>query len=188
MLIGICGAAGCGKNTVADILCHRHGFMQIAFADPIYRAVAAITGVPAETLKDRGVKETPLPGVGVSPRHLLQTLGTEWGRNMIDDEIWIKRAMRDVERLRACTKSDAKIVITDVRFDNEARAVRKQGGVIWEVVRNAPSCLAAGAARHESEAGVNWELVSRVVFNEGSIDDLKAAVDAAMQEATKSYN
>ena len=79
MLVGLCGAAGAGKNTVADFLTDSDGctFMQLAFADPLYECVSTITGLPVARLKDRDVKEAVLPWLGKSPRQLLQTLGTE---------------------------------------------------------------------------------------------------------------
>lgn len=188
MLIGLCGAAGCGKNTVADILCDRHNFMQLAFADAIYRAVGAVTGVPVETLRDRAVKDSPLPGVGVSPRRLLQTLGTEWGRKMIANDIWIRKTLRDVERLEACVKCETGIVITDVRFDNEASAIKARGGTIWKVVRGGGSCLSTDAAAHESEGGVTADLIDLAVLNNGTLEELFGAVDRAMRDATGGYN
>lgn len=175
MLIGLTGAAGAGKGSVAHRLVMHHGFAEIAFADPLYDAVAAITGISVANLKDRAVKEQPIPWIGKSPRELLQLLGTEFGRGMVKESLWIDRAMR---RLVPFT------VITDVRFDNEAEAVKARGGVIWEVVRPTKSCLVGASAAHESEAGISREFIDLVLPNTGTLDDLFGAVDAAMRQAT----
>ena len=113
MIIGLCGLAGSGKDEVSAILSRRHGFAAISFAGPIYLAVSEITGMPPAKLKDRGLKEQPIPWLGKSPRELLQTLGTEWGRGMVREDIWVRIAM-----WRASEHEH--VAITDVRFANEA--------------------------------------------------------------------
>lgn len=170
MLIGLCGAAGSGKDTVADSLVWRHGFFRVAFADPIYEAVSAIAGLSVEELHDRGRKENSLGWISCSPRRLLQSLGTEWGRDMIHPEIWVMSTMRRIEGV-----TDA--VISDVRFNNEAEAILARGGVVWRVCGR--SAELGDASKHASEAGVSDKYVDAVIQNTGSIEDLGAAVDAA---------
>jgi hypothetical protein len=178
MLIGLCGAAGAGKNTVAELLTDSDGctFMQIAFADPLYECVSTITGLPAARLKDRVVKETVIPWLGKSPRQLLQTLGTEWGRGTVHPEIWVRIAM---ERAAQHLTVNRCVVITDVRFDNEAQAIIDAGGEVWRVERPGWRCLAAEAATHQSEAGVGDHLVARTIDNSGSLDALRLQLVAA---------
>jgi hypothetical protein len=171
MLIGLCGAAGSGKNTVADLL----PFAQIAFADPLYECVSTITGLPVAKLKDRDVKENVIPWLGKSPRQLLQTLGTEWGRGTVHPEIWIRIAM---ERA-ANHMTHNGVVITDVRFDNEAQAIIDAGGEVWRVTRPGWRCLADDAAAHQSEAGVSDRLIARTIANSGSLYDLREQLAAA---------
>jgi len=168
MIIGLCGAAGSGKNTTADVLTGVFGVAQVSFAGPIYQAVAAITGLPVEHLQDRAVKEQPIAWLGRSPRELLQTLGTEWGRDLIHREIWVRRAMQEA-------KQHPNVVITDVRFNNEAQAIREVGGFVWEIRR-----LSAGIpGGHSSEAGVSEELIDLRIDNNGSQYDLSEAVYTA---------
>lgn len=173
-ILGLTGAAGAGKNTVADVL-FRHGFANFGFADPVYRAVGAVLGVSPDSLRDRATKEKPIEWLGKSPRELLQTLGTEWGRSMVRDDIWIQLAMRQVQKVLEYQKGRGGVILTDVRFPNEAEAIRAAGGRIWRVVRSA-ECLAAEAAKHSSEAGLPDELIDRVIENNGTQADLEAAV------------
>jgi len=177
MLIGLCGPAGAGKNTVADFLADSNGapFAQIAFADPLYECVSTITGLSVSRLKDRETKETVIPWLGKSPRQLLQTLGTEWGRGTVHPEIWIRIAM---ERAAHHLTFNG-VVITDVRFDNEAQAIIDAGGEVWKVARPGWRCLAEDAAAHQSEAGVSAHLIARAIDNSGTLDDLRAQLSAA---------
>lgn len=177
MLIGLTGAAGAGKGSVANVLVARYGFHELAFADPLYQAVSAITGMPVEWLKDRRNKEQPIPWIGKSPRELLQLLGTDFGRKMVKESLWVDRAMGAASE---CEKA----VIADVRFDNEAEAVKDRGGVIWEVRRPTKSCLVGASAAHESEAGVSRMFIDLFLPNDGTLEDLAGAVDAAMRLAT----
>jgi len=177
MLIGLCGPAGAGKNTVAEFLMDSDGgpFAQIAFADPLYECVSTITGLAVAKLKDRDVKEEVIPWLGKSPRQLLQTLGTEWGRGTVHPEIWIRIAMERAAKHLTFNS----VVITDVRFDNEAQAVIDAGGEVWRVTRPGWRCLADEAAAHQSEAGVSDHLLARIIDNSGSLDDLRRQLAAA---------
>ena len=178
MLIGLCGPAGAGKNTVAEFLTDSDGcsFLQMAFADPLYQCISTITGLPVGRLQDRAVKEEVIPWLGKSPRQLLQTLGTEWGRGSVHPEIWIRIAM---ERAASHLAVGRSVVITDVRFDNEAQAIADAGGEVWRIVRPGWRCLAGDAATHSSEAGVAERLIARTIDNSGTLDDLRSQLHAA---------
>ena len=178
MLIGLCGPAGAGKNTVAEFLTDLDGctLVQMAFADPLYECISTITGLPVARLKDRVVKEAVIPHLGKSPRQMLQSMGTEWGRGMVHDEIWIRIAMEQASQHLTVGRS---VVIADVRFDNEAQAIIDAGGEVWKVTRPGWRCLADEAAAHQSEAGVSDHLITRTIDNSGSLDDLRAELAAA---------
>jgi len=177
MIIGLCGLAGSGKDEVAAILSREHRFAVISFAGPIYKAVSEITGLSPQELKDRAIKEEPIPWLGKSPRELLQTLGTEWGREMVSQDIWINIAMRRAEEYR---EAGWNVAITDVRFENEAEAIRDAGGQVWRIERPGAG-LSGEAAEHSSEAGVADHLVNQVIWNTGTLDALGATVNAAFR-------
>jgi hypothetical protein len=173
MLIGLSGPAGAGKNTVAELLADA---VQLSFAAPLYQCVSVITGISVARLQDRNVKEAVLPQLGKSPRQLLQSLGTEWGRNCVHPEVWIRITLEKALGHVSCGRS---VVITDVRYDNEAAAIVAAGGEVWKVSRPGWRCLADDAATHSSEAGVSDHLIARIIDNSGSLDDLKAQLSAA---------
>jgi len=175
MLIGLCGPAGAGKNTVAELLADGL-FRQVAFADPLYQCISTITGLPVSQLQDRAVKEAVIPWLGKSPRQMLQSLGTEWGRDLIHQEIWIRITL---ERMQDDLAAGRGVVITDVRFDNEAAAIVAAGGEVWKVTRPGWRCLSDDAATHSSEDGVSDHLITRIIDNSGSLDDLKLQLTAA---------
>lgn len=184
MLIGLAGAAGCGKSTVSEHLRKRHQFFEFAFADPLYDMVAALTGLPKDRLKDRAVKEEALEWAGKSPRQLLQLLGTEFGRAVLGDDIWIKHLFRRIDATQAAMngywKRDVQchFAVADVRFDNEAAAIRERGGVIWRIVRPWQEKI---AGNHASEGGISAGLCDDTIVNDADIKALAASVDAALQ-------
>ena len=115
MLVGICGKAGSGKDTVGDYLVRQYGFKHIALADPIKRLVEDVFVLDKLTVYDRVKREQPLerwPGWTV--RKLLQFIGTELFRDNIDDSIWVKSLW-----YRICDDKDNNYVVTDIRFPNE---------------------------------------------------------------------
>lgn len=181
-LIALTGKAGAGKDTVADRLCEKHGFVRYAFAKPLKDMLAAI-GVDAN---NRETKELPHPLFGASPRRMAQTLGTEWGREMVNPDIWLKCAEVFIAKYSGLApgqlESDGDpydirgIVITDCRFENEAAFVRQRGGVIWEIRR--PGIEAVEG--HVSEAGIQLANGDHWFENNGTIEQLHAIVDQAV--------
>ncbi len=163
-VIGIHGFARTGKDSVANfILAHRGGYLY-SFADPI-RAMLMPIGVDMSDPYWQARKEEVIPALGVSPRRMMQTLGTEWGRELINPDLWLILAK---QRL---LNYGAGMVIADVRFENEAAWVRNQGGRVIHVIRK----LAVPVAAHVSEAGVVVDLEKGdvILHNEGSLQDLQ---------------
>jgi hypothetical protein len=94
----------------------------------------------------------------------------------VNQEIWVRIA---IERARGELAAGRGVVITDVRFDNEAQAIVDAGGEVWRVVRPGWRCLDDAAASHSSEAGVSDHLIARTIDNSGSLDDLRTQLTAA---------
>jgi hypothetical protein len=166
-IIGLTGPAGAGKDLAASMV---PGSCRVAFADPIYQGLSTMLGIPEAELRDRSAKERPIVGLGASPRQLLQTLGTEWGRQMIRDDIWLRVAWWRWEQLAAGGIS--LIVVPDVRFANEAQLIRSNGGEVWMVHRPGVEPVAA----HCSEDGIPLGLIDRLIVNDGTVDQLRERV------------
>jgi hypothetical protein len=152
-LIGITGRKGSGKDTVAQVLFDQ-GFENIKFAGALKAMTATLLsyqGVDAETIErmiEGDLKEVETEYLaGRTPRHVMQTLGTEWGRKQIDEDLWVHTALNRAN-------SVPKAVITDVRFPNECEAVQKRNA---PVIRVAADGIATPSAEdtHESEAHID---------------------------------
>lgn len=175
VLIGLTGPAGCGKDTVADLLVTHCGFYKIAFADSLRGEVCDAFGIEPVYLVRRETKEHSMTCLALSkcrdrafvdrmtvqhqlrgqpldldaprsPRQILQWWGTDYRRANKPDYWTSKTALR-IHQL-ASQRIAHRIVITDVRFDNEADVVTRHGGLIWRVTR--PGCEVAPGA-HISE-------------------------------------
>lgn len=170
-IIGITGKAGSGKDTVADYLVARHNFVKVSFAQPLKDGLCAMFGWSQEQLLDRVWKESALEGIGKSPRELMQTLGTEWGRDLVHKELWLMLARQRIEA------SEKSVVISDLRFDNEAELIRSLGGQVIHLTRPQTTEVAA----HSSERPVTAISVDKVVVNSGSTTELFRNVDGLVK-------
>lgn len=173
-LIGLIGQARVGKDTVGEILRRDFGFGTRAFADPIKDMLEhAFFGVNFRG----GNREAEIPWLGKSPRHLMQTLGTEWGRDLIHPDLWVILAEQWIESMEY-DNAFRGIVLTDVRFRNEADMVLRRGGTLWRITRD----NAQSINEHRSEAARWDDVPHRLIQNNGSIEHLKTAVHHLMEE------
>lgn len=174
-LIGLYSAAPqSGKTTVAGIL-SESSFTSVPFAGTLKdmtvpMLVALGYDYPKAwqlVLHDKG---HVVPEIGVSVRHMLQTLGTEYGRQCLHPDVWLICWRKKAERFGS-------VVADDVRFTNEADLIRRMGGELWLVRR-------AGVQRatsHSSEGGLDDYCFDHVIDNDGTLDDLRSNVMAALR-------
>ena len=192
-LAALCGAAGAGMDTAADMLPAR----KLAFADTLYAEVAAAWGVEQHVRRCRETKETPIDAMRLiccrdededfldymassrcitnltefrSPRQILQW----WGdyRRAQDRKYFV-----DATTLAIVDCLDD-VVITDVRFPNEAALVRQLGGQLWQIRRPG---YEAGGTGHASDTDGSEFRPDVVLENFGSLDDLRRTVRAAWE-------
>lgn len=180
-LIGLVGRAGTGKDTVAGLLAYHYGFLQDAFADPIRAMVRTMLRghqLPEAALSLREHKEAPLAHIGVSPRVLMQQLGEAWRR--ADQDIWVKLlALRcGLHAESACPVHD-RIVVSDVRYRNEASWIRQRGGKLLRIIRDDAEPVAA----HESEQQFGYVACDATILNDGALNDLPRKLDEALHTA-----
>ena len=187
-LIGLTGRAGAGKSTVATHLVRAHGFYEVALAEPLRAALMMMFGLSEDDLLDRARKEAVIPWIGVSPRRLMQTLGTEWGRAVCGEDIWLRVAANEIAVHRALTALDpeggtSQVVVSDIRFPNEAAWLHAQGGVLWHIVRPQELPAYGIEAAHVSERGLPVEDGDVVIDNDNTVPDLIEQVDRMLYGA-----
>lgn len=197
-VIGLLGHAGAGKDTVGGLIAERFRIARVAFADALKLEIAHAWGVDRVLLDSPYAKEakTPalalhrckvqafvayawelgLPGLqdGLTPRTVMQ----RWGdfRRACDPDYFVTRALEIVRTVTDGEQMDA-VILTDVRFVNEAALVRGLGGQLWRVVR--PGATAPNGHRSEFELA---ELqVDATIVNDGSVEQLaKVSADVML--------
>lgn len=181
MIIGLTGPAFSGKDTVGVYLARAHNFSMLAFAEPIREALMAAFAIDPRQFKPDN-KETVIDWIGKSPRQLMQTLGTEWGRNLVKQTIWTDLMERRIgESIRA---GDSDIVITDVRFWTEATLIARLGGEVWRVER--PQGESTDHARHISDTEMVSIPAHRTLTNDGTLEQLYEQIDTALYAVMES--
>lgn len=181
MIFGLTGVAQVGKDTAAKALIES-GYRRVGFADALREMLYALNPLIPTSGVDVDERGEIIPASAVTRlrevvdvfgwegakqskevRELLQRLGTEAGREILGENIWIDTALGEFDYFKT-----NKIVVSDVRFDNEAEAIRRRCGVVVKIER--PGF--APINNHASDAGISAELIDHIVTNDGSIDDL----------------
>lgn len=167
MIIGFVGFIGSGKDTAADYLVNFHGFRRDSFANTLKDAVAAVFGWDRVLLEGR-TKEARewreqvdtwwaerLNMPNLTPRLMLQLWGTEVCRNGFHDDIWIASLENKMR------KTTDNIVISDVRFPNEIKAIHNAGGIVVRIKRgDDPEWYQDAVNANEGSKNMSW-LISR---------------------------
>jgi hypothetical protein len=174
MILALSGSARSGKDTIADYLVEHHGYVKMSFADPIrealYRLNPEITDMSGLIYKFQQAVNLfgweDMKEYFPMYRVLMQRMGTEVGREMFGEDIWVNAAM---ER----AKGNDRVVLADCRYPNEADAVRALGGKIWRVERDG----VLPANEHASEHAMVGYDFDRRLDNSAELDVLYELVD-----------
>jgi hypothetical protein len=183
-LIAFTGAAGSGKDTAAAVLIAEEGYEKLSFAGTLKDAVAAIFGWPRDMLEgatksSRYWRErsdewwSDALGREITPRKILQEWGTEVGRNSFHPDIWILSLQRQIQQ-----NPHKKYVITDCRFENEARVLKALGARLIGI-QHAREWGGEGSL-HASEAGLPVELIDCIIDNNGSLEEFLNKIKTAV--------
>ena len=162
-VVALTGQAGAGKSTAARYLVERHGYTLVKFAAPLKNMMRALG------LNDNQIEgdEKELPCAllcGKTPRHAMQALGTEFGRHCIGENFWVDLWMHQANQ-------HDRVVVDDCRFPNEAAAVRRMGGDIYQIAGRGGI-----AGHHESERGIGLD-PDVLIPNNGRVEDLYKLLD-----------
>lgn len=175
-IIGFCGLRRSGKDTAATSLVW-HGYQLLKFADclkDMLRMLFRYTGAQddvIERLIEGDLKETPVPVLNMkTTRWAMQTLGTEWGRDLIGQNLWADATI-------ARARKYPRVVISDVRFPNEVAVIKKQGGRVIRIIRPDQPDVDS----HVSEQSVLSLDADSEIINDGTVADLQQKVLGLLQ-------
>jgi hypothetical protein len=211
MIIGFVGFIGSGKDTAADYLVNFHGFRRDSFANTLKDAVAAVFGWDRVLLEGRTkearewreqVDEWWANRLGIpelTPRWILQQWGTEVCRKGFHDDIWIASVENKMR------KTTDNIVISDVRFPNEIKAIHSAGGLVVRIKRGPePSWYQDAVNANAGNTNMSWLLstdrlnklnihasetawvggdIDHTVSNDSTIDDLFTQIKNLLPES-----
>lgn len=164
MLIGLTGKAQSGKDTTGLYLCQKYGYQRLALADKV-------KDIARSTFGWDGNKDE-------KGRRLLQLIGTEVGR-AYNPGIWVKHLSEHVSNFRMYHNA-YNIVVTDVRFQNEADFIKKSNGVVWRLTGRGGLSNTGGT--HPSEVEQDSIQVDATLDNSGDFNHLYAQIDKLMAE------
>jgi len=171
-LIGISGLARSGKDTYAsylkDYINSNNSLPEAvtyAFADPLKECASAMFGLPLSVFYGGNEREDINEFWGISPREMLQKLGTEGGREIFGYDLWTKRAEMEYKN-----NSDNIFIVTDIRFESETDFIRNNNGLVIHIINNNIKTV---VRKHESENGVMCKREDLIVFNNKTLSDLK---------------
>ena len=169
-IIGITGKAKSGKDEMVWQYFKRanHPLAQKhAFADAVKHSAAVFFNEPIGKFYEN--KDDISEQWGISYREMLQKLGTDFARNMINEDFWVETLE---SKLKGIPSAIQLVFIPDVRFDNEAMWIRYTGGVVIELIREGHLSLTGTEAQHSSEDGVSEKLIDYRILNNAGVEDL----------------
>ena len=184
MILGLAGQAGAGKDFTYQWL--NHMFIQeklvavrVAFADGVREEIEDVLQIDSEVLWTKPYPE--------EIRRLLQWWGTEY-RRAEDPDYWSKKGI--AEAIRVDADPVHLVVITDVRFANEAKAIKDEGGMVYEVIATTATRQARLGGlmppAHASEE-IDFE-VDGYIQNHGGPPEIPDELWSFITEGTGGYN
>lgn len=185
-IIAVCGFPGVGKDTLADILVEKFGYTKISFAGIVKDIVSIIFDwdrkmLEGSTVESRKWREEIDPWWSkrlnlpmLSPRWILQQIGTNVFRDNFHQDIWIAALERKIKNFTG-------VVITDARFDNEIDTIRDLGGLIIHLKNNnMPEWYKSGESPPDNLHPSNWKWIyskpDYIIENIGTIKDLEMKI------------
>jgi hypothetical protein len=185
-LIGVTGLARSGKDHAADCLAKGMKLHKYAFAEPLKTMLKSVFGDHFH----HGDRSGICPETGRSYREMMQTLGTEWGRKLMHDDLWVRLVnkqwnwvkegcpyINDLGQFSHLHVDSAPavqgMVLSDVRFNSEAHWIRDHHGAVIQIIRPGLEQQTVGIEGHLSEQGIRQAFVTHTIVNDGTLLDFE---------------
>lgn len=186
-IIAFTGLKGSGKSTATELIeeINKHyEIHRLSFADPLKRLVSDIFCLNNNECYDPTLKEVLLPQWNVTPRELLQKIGTELFRNQLTnvcpnlilpaDTIWVSSLYYKIKQIETHNEirgmTNSIVLIDDCRFDDEYDTIKKLGGIVIKITRHTYSRI---PPLHASEKGCKYDYE---ILNNKDITNLKQQI------------
>lgn len=209
IILGFSGFIGSGKNTAAKFLITEHGFQQESFAGSLKDVISSIFGWDRELLEGLTDESrtwrneidpwwaSRLNIPNLTPRWVMQNLGTDVLRNHFHNEIWIASVENKLQ------KSKENVIVSDVRFPNEAESIKRLGGLVIRIKKgiepewyNLALQVNSSSDRdakekldkfnvHSSETSLVGYSYDYTICNDGTIEELYNKLDSILLEIRK---
>lgn len=185
-MLGILGKKGVGKDLISDYVVKNYGYTKTSFAYPLKEACKLLFGFTEDQVNG-DLKEVIDPAWGLTPRTVLQYVGTEMFRKNIqnllpniEDNFWVNSLINRVLKME-----NKNIVISDVRFQNEAEIIQKNNGLVIKLVRPGIFNKDEHASEKAQESIENYDYL---LVNDGTIKELYDKVDTIMDYWLRTRN
>jgi hypothetical protein len=173
-MIGLIGQKGSGKDTVADFLVEYHGYQKLAYAAPLKRVCRELFLLDEDQLHDPQRKEEVDDFWGMTPRQMMQRVGTDLVRTHLGQDFWLKHMDLTLSSLPSMDR----VVISDIRFPNEATLVRRRGGRLIRIVRTDQ------LHHHDSDTHASEKDQMEIEVDEVIVNDHRLGIDKFYERLT----
>lgn len=175
-LVGIAGRRRVGKDVVAEYIHRTYGYTHRKFAQHLKDAVKCLFGFSQGQVESH-LKDDVDPRWDVSPRQVLQFIGTEVLQYKLQELIPNVGLLFNVKRMFLDIKESDSVVISDVRFPHEVDSIKERGGVVIGIER---ATILDDTDTHSSESGIDALECDYVIQNNGALVELYAEIDRVM--------
>mgnify|MGYP000094164127 CR=1 FL=1 len=157
-IIGLVGRARVGKDTVASFFSKTHDRRR--FSQPMKDAIKALYGWN-DLVLETNLKDVQDPIWGLTPRQAMVHMA-ETTKKFVSKDFFVQRLFNQW--------NGEPIVISDVRFENEIRAIHELGGITIKIERT-------DVPRHEFENKIDELETTWTIKNSGNLNDLRVEVE-----------
>jgi hypothetical protein len=202
MIISLSGKKRSGKTTVANHLIAKHGFLEVSWAYPLKEIIGKqLFGLTEDHLYGPAeIREEVIKEWGMSPREILQVVGTDCFRKHICEDFWVRAGLKVVRK--HLSEGNTDIVVSDSRFVNEVEAIKELDGHTIQVrkIEKNPAnktfvnldkkrAAIADTAKHTSETALDhYEFDYILQSFAGEIDLLHKRTDKLLAELREGEN